>query len=49
MSVSLEAIGVTSMFRLIHRSEGLVRMCPTFDLRCEENAARWKLKLDGRN
>jgi hypothetical protein len=28
------------MFRLIHRTAVLVRMCPTFDLICEENTTR---------
>ena len=36
----LEDIGVSSMFRLIHRVEDLGRMCPTFDLNCEENVTR---------
>jgi hypothetical protein len=28
------------MFRLIHRTAVLVRMCPTLDLICEENTTR---------
>ena len=27
------------MFRLIHSEVTLVRMCPTFDLSCEENVS----------
>ena len=42
----LEDIGVSSMFRLIRRSGGLTRICPTLDLRCEENVVRWKWKSD---
>ena len=32
----LEAIGVSSIFKLIRRA--VERMCPTFDLSCEENS-----------
>jgi hypothetical protein len=27
--------------KLIHKASTLTRMCPTLDLSCEENAARW--------
>jgi hypothetical protein len=36
----LEVIGVSTIFNLIRRSATLARMCPTFDLNCEENTAR---------
>ena len=36
----LEAIGASSLFRLIRRDAVWVRMCPTFNLSREENAAR---------
>ena len=36
----LEAIGAPSIFKLIRRAAALARTCPTFDLSCEENAAR---------
>ncbi len=37
----LEALGVPSIFKLIHRkASALVRMLPTLVLTCEENAAR---------
>ena len=42
----LEAIGVSSMFRLILSATSLVRRCPTFDLKCEENTERRKWKFD---
>jgi hypothetical protein len=30
------------MFRLIRKTAALARTSPTFDLSCQENAARWK-------
>ena len=33
----LEGVGVSSIFRLIRNDETLVKMFPTFDLKCEEN------------
>ena len=41
----LEAKGVSSMFRLIRKAAAMARTGPTFDLNCEENAARRKLKV----
>ena len=36
----LEAIGTPSILRVIHNVATLVRMLPTFDLNCKENAGR---------
>jgi len=41
----LEAIGAPSILKLIRIAAALARMSPTFDLSCEENAARRKWKL----
>ena len=38
--ISLEAIGAPSIFKLIRRAAALARMCPTFDLSCEEDSTR---------
>ena len=45
----LKAIGALSIFKLIRKAAALARMLPTFDLSCEENAARrkWKSPLVG--
>jgi hypothetical protein len=42
-------LGDPSIFKLIRKTVVLVRMLPTFDLSCEENAARrkWKSPLVG--
>ncbi len=37
-----QTIGVTSIFKTIRSAAALVRMLPTLDLRCEENAERRK-------
>ena len=36
----LEVIGAPSRLRLIRKTAALARVLPTFDLSCEENAAR---------
>ena len=33
-------IGVSSIFKLIRRTVAFARMCPTFDLSCEEDSTR---------
>ena len=35
--MDLEGIVVPSIFKVIRKVEVLTRMCPTFDLKCEEN------------
>ena len=42
----LEGIGDPSIFNIIRSATALVRMWPTLDLSCEENAARRKWKVD---
>ena len=41
----LEAIGVPSIFKFIHKGTALTRMFPTFDLRCEENTTHGNGRL----
>ena len=36
----LEAIGAPSIYKSKHNAEALTRICPTLDLRCEENTVR---------
>jgi hypothetical protein len=45
----LEDVGVPSIITLIRKVSVLVRMSPTFDLRCEEDTVRrkWKSPLVG--
>jgi hypothetical protein len=47
-SVMCDLEGAPSMFRLIRKAAAMVRTGPTFDLSCEENAARRKLFITRR-